>query len=103
MKKYKLWKILTIVFAFFLAVMIVANIVCGMYEGTINWALNTVSSEIVLGDETGPIYYESEFARKNADGTSQKDEDGKEIIDGAALAAAGDAMTEPFLSTRGQA
>ena len=94
MKKYKLWKILTIVFAFFLAVMIVANIVCGMYEGTINWALNTVSSEIVLGDETGPIYYESEFARKNADGTSQKDEDGKEIIDGAALAAAGDAIVQ---------
>ena len=39
MKKYKLWKILTIVFAFLLVVMIVANVICNMYATTLNWVL----------------------------------------------------------------
>ena len=94
MKKYKLWKILTIVFAFLTVVMIVANVVCSMYATTINWALNTVSSEVVLGDEPGPIYYESEFALKNSDGSSQIGSDGKEIMDKEALSAAGDAIVK---------
>lgn len=94
MKKYKLWKSLTIVFAFLTVVMIVANVVCSMYATTINWALNTVSSEVVLGDEPGPIYYESEFALKNSDGSSQIGSDGKEIMDKEALSAAGDAIVK---------
>lgn len=48
MKKYKLWKILTIVFAFLTVVMIVANVVCSMYATTINWALNTVDRKSVV-------------------------------------------------------
>lgn len=94
MKKYKLWKILTIVFAALTAVLIVANVICNMFAVTINWALNINPSEVVHGDEPGPVYYHSEFAKKNASGNAQLDSDGKEIIDTEALAAAGDAIVK---------
>lgn len=93
MKKYKLWKILTIVFAFFTVVMIVANVICNMFAITINWALDVMPSKIVHGDEPGPIYYHSEFAKKSGDSV-QLDSSGKEVIDKDALSVAGDEIVK---------
>ncbi len=100
MKKYKLWKILTIVFAFLTVVLIVANVIANMYATTLNWVLGTSSTEVVKDENAGPgpIYYESEFAKKNASGESERDKDGKEVIDTEALAKAGDDLVQEVTS-----
>lgn len=78
MKKYKLWKILTIVFAFLLVVMIVANVICNMYATTLNWVLGIQTSQVINPDEPGPTYFPSEFARKDSNGNSILDSNYKE-------------------------
>ena len=94
MKKYKLWKILTIVFAFLLVVMIVANVICNMYATTLNWVLGIQTSQVINPDEPGPTYFPSEFARKDSNGNSILDSNYKEQLDTEALSAAGDAIVQ---------
>lgn len=94
MKKYKLWKILTIVFAFLTAVMIAGYVVANMFRTTLNWVLNINPTRTESADGAGPTLYPSDYSKKDASGNPLLNSNYKEQIDTAKLSADADAVVQ---------